>query len=206
MPRLADLAEQYGSDKDAHYLDAYEDYFHARRSEPVRILELGVRTGSSLEMWADYFPNARIVGIDLSPRPDAVRASVGFVQGSQDDPATLERARQFVGGQWDVIIDDCSHLGAETKQSFKLLFPHLVPGGLYVIEDCGASFIPDFRDQGPYPSAPDDKRFRSYDYGILGVVKQLIDDMFLNFSQFPGAHHKISRMDIYPHIAFVKKI
>jgi hypothetical protein len=35
----------------------------------------------------------------------------------------------------DIVIDDASHLYAESRRSFELLFPRMRPGGLYVIED-----------------------------------------------------------------------
>jgi hypothetical protein len=47
-------------------------------------------------------------------------------------PALVE---QEFKGPLDLIIDDASHLLAETRASFNMLFPRLVPGGLYVIED-----------------------------------------------------------------------
>src|SRR5262249_46695873 len=53
-----------------HYLEIYERHFeHLRATAPaVRILELGVSGGGSLQLWRKYFgPAARIVGIDIDP-------------------------------------------------------------------------------------------------------------------------------------------
>ena len=35
----------------------------------------------------------------------------------------------------DLVIDDASHVYEPTLASFETLFPHLRPGGLYIIED-----------------------------------------------------------------------
>ena len=43
------------------------------------------------------------------------------------------------GGQYDLIIDDGGHNAWEQKPSFEVLWDHLMPGGLYFIEDLQAS-------------------------------------------------------------------
>ena len=41
-------------------------------------------------------------------------------------------------GRFDIIIDDASHVGEKTRDSFNNLFDSLNPGGLYIIEDLEA--------------------------------------------------------------------
>ena len=43
------------------------------------------------------------------------------------------------GGQYDLIIDDGGHNVWEQRPSFEVLWDHLMPGGLYFIEDLQAS-------------------------------------------------------------------
>jgi hypothetical protein len=51
-----------------HYLEIYERHFAPYRNTPVKMLEIGVFKGGSLELWRDYFgADARIFGIDLDP-------------------------------------------------------------------------------------------------------------------------------------------
>jgi SAM-dependent methyltransferase len=45
----------------------------------------------------------------------------------------------------DVVIDDASHLYAQTRLTFECAFPRLKPGGLYVIEDWGWAHWPESR-------------------------------------------------------------
>ena len=35
------------------------------RYERLNILEIGVSTGLSLEMWSEYFPNSKIIGVEI---------------------------------------------------------------------------------------------------------------------------------------------
>src|SRR5207302_204933 len=57
------------SDKWSLYLSEYERLFAAYRQRPIRLLEIGIQNGGSLELWAKYFEAAEaIVGCDIDPR------------------------------------------------------------------------------------------------------------------------------------------
>lgn len=141
MPTLNDLGLHYGTDKSTlrhGYLSLYEQHLEPRRNEPLTLLEFGVLDGASLRTWRDYLPHATIVGLDHKPAitiPGCIT-----IQGGQDDPAAIAKVAQH--GPYDVIIDDASHVSSKTIASFQLLYPHLAPGGLYVIEDLHSSFWP----------------------------------------------------------------
>jgi hypothetical protein len=68
------------------YVDFYDAILVPWLDKEIKLLELGVYQGRSLELWRDYFHRATIVGIDLE-LPD------GFVQG--------ERIELFRGSQAD---------------------------------------------------------------------------------------------------------
>ena len=159
---LETLAERYyaagdGTRKAPSYLREYESLLAHRRDAPLRLLEIGVSSGASMLIWRDYLPRATIVGIDIADPPPRIRGQerIHFIQGSQDDPETLDRAGEAAGGRFDLIIDDASHIGYLTKRSFHHLFPRwLMPGGVYVIEDFGTGFMPDTRTARPMPIRP----------------------------------------------------
>lgn len=137
---LDKLALRHGTDKASthhNYTPHYEQYFAAHRNEPLSLLELGVYKGASLRAWRDYFPNATITGVDISP-PVEVEGCVVF-QGSQDDAEFLDHLARHTG-PYDIIVDDASHLSSLTIHSFEILYPHLKPGGIYVIEDLHSSY------------------------------------------------------------------
>src|SRR4030081_1710029 len=62
------------SDRWSSYLPQYERILNEYRDKPVRLLEIGIQNGGSLELWAKYFPNAqKLVGCDINP--DCARLS-----------------------------------------------------------------------------------------------------------------------------------
>jgi len=138
-------ASKYDTDKaeHAHYLQRYEEYFKGLVNKDVRLLELGVYKGGSLLLWRDYFERGLIVGLDLQPiKLDDPSGRIRIFEGRQQDKELLDQiGRETAPDGFDVIIDDCSHIGELTRISFWHLFDnHLKPGGLYVIEDWSASY------------------------------------------------------------------
>jgi hypothetical protein len=150
---MNELALRAKTDKasDGHnYTKVYEQYLEPLRFLPLLIFELGVggyqypdRGGESLQLWHDYFPNARIVGVDYYEKTGLERERVDIVKGSQDDPALVAQLVEKFG-QPDLIIDDASHICDLTIKSFEIFFPILKPGGLYFCEDVHTSFWTDY--------------------------------------------------------------
>ena len=138
-------ASKYDTDKGvhAHYLRNYEEYFRPLLDRDIRLLELGVLNGGSLLLWRDYFERGLVVGLDINPLSvEDPTGRIRFYQGVQQDTELLDRvARECAPEGFDVIIDDCSHVGYLARASFRHLFErHLKPGGLYVIEDWGTGY------------------------------------------------------------------
>ena len=146
---LTRLAIRHGTDKwgPHFYTPIYHELFAPLRDRPIRLLEIGVggygwqtMGGASLAMWAEYFPLARIVSLDVVPKQLDFGPRVTIVQGSQDDPALLE-ALSAEHGRFDVVIDDGSHQPEHQFASFEALFPRMTDAGLYVIEDVQSCFF-----------------------------------------------------------------
>ena len=56
------------SDKWFSYLSEYERIFASYREMPLRLLEIGVQNGGSLEIWSKYFHKAeKLLGCDIRP-------------------------------------------------------------------------------------------------------------------------------------------
>ena len=123
------------------YLDIYHRYLNGIRELPMNILEIGVRDGCSHRMWREYFPNSTIYGIDIDPRCKASQSDrIKIYIGSQSDPQITQAVCNDAGGQFDVVLDDGSHVNELTLKSFELLFSHVKHGGLYIIEDTGCTY------------------------------------------------------------------
>ena len=128
-----------------HYIPLYERYFAPYLKGRVRLLEIGVSKGGSLQVWRKFFgTDAVIFGIDIDPNCAVSNGKFGQVRiGSQDDKDFLEAVVHEMGGI-DIVLDDGSHHMKHIRASLEILFPHLRDGGIYVIEDLHTSYWKDF--------------------------------------------------------------
>jgi hypothetical protein len=139
------LLDKYNTDKiSCRLLEEYDQVLEPWVNENIKLLELGIQGGGSHLLWRDYFPKGTIVGIDITVPPNfSSEERIHFFEGSQTDTRVLsEVANKVAPDGFDIIIDDASHIGEYTKQSFWHLFDnHLKPGGLYVIEDWRTGYL-----------------------------------------------------------------
>jgi demethylmacrocin O-methyltransferase len=148
---LKRLGEIYGTDKvESRYLPIYETYFRKLRRKRIKLLEIGVGGyddpsvgGNSLRMWKKYFHFGKIFSIDICDKSALQESRLQIFKGSQVDEKFLDNVITEIGTP-DIIIDDGSHICEHIITTFKLLFPKLKDGGIYVIEDVGTSYWPDF--------------------------------------------------------------
>ena len=147
----------------------YHSVFGHLREQPIRLLEIGVGGyefrrvgGASLAMWADYFPNGKIAGIDVEEKELDLGPRVTVLRGSQVDAEFLERV-VAEHGPFDIIVDDGSHVPQHIVASFGHLFPSLTANGIYAIEDTLTAFMPkkgEFRSLGARRSSSLRQSFR----------------------------------------------
>jgi hypothetical protein len=149
---LTRLAIKHGTDKwgPHFYTPLYHGLFRHLRDRPIRLLEIGVggydlktSGGASLAMWAEYFADGQITGIDVAEKRLTLDQRVRVYRGSQDDTAFLKKVCDE-RGPFDIVIDDGSHVPKHVVASFQILFPVLKDGGMYVIEDVQTAFWPNF--------------------------------------------------------------
>lgn len=192
---IADLFYSHSGrpiNKWTHYLEHYDRYFAPFKRAPVRMLEIGVFKGGSLELWRRYFgSDAIIYGIDIDPAcADEVEAPNQVRIGSQADPAFLASVVAEMGGV-ELILDDGSHKGHHIITSFRTLFPLLSDGGLYVIEDM----------HDDYAEWPGTRCNQS-----LSFIKRLIDDMHGEFTGLPAQESAaVGGLHLFDSIAFIEK-
>lgn len=135
------------SDKWTLYFSQYEQIFENYRDDPVRLLEIGVQNGGSLEIWSKYFLRAlNLVGCDINP----VCASLSYedpriavVVGDANSDAVQAKILRYAPA-FDVIIDDGSHRSSDIVKSFARYFPILADGGVFVAEDLHCSYWQEF--------------------------------------------------------------
>lgn len=118
-----------------HYCSRiYPTYFEPLKNSDLNLLEIGVAEGNSLRMWRDYFLKANIYGLEIISSKYFEESRIKVFIGDQNSEKDLENIKLQIP-VLDIIIDDGSHLSPHQIKSFESLFPHLSPGGLYIIED-----------------------------------------------------------------------
>lgn len=140
---LTKLAIKYGTDKwgSHYYTQHYHMFFQHLRDQPIKFLEIGVggyddpnKGGESLRMWKEYFPKAEIYAIDIQDKSPLQEERIKIFKGSQVDDVFLDKVCKEVG-EFDVIVDDGSHMNEHIIKTFQILFPKLKKNGIYAIED-----------------------------------------------------------------------
>jgi len=174
MNELDRLAKLYGTDKQTNeegqfiyhgYTPIYHHFLEPYRDTYESILEIGVLQGWSHLMWKDYFPNAKIYGIDIfseSVARDVSDERITIIKGSQDDKNLIDKF--FTEQHLDMIIDDGSHTSWHQQKSFAYLWSKLKYGGYYFIEDLAVSQLREFRE------------FEDWNSSTLGWLESLNTD------------------------------
>jgi hypothetical protein len=147
------LMTLYGSDKTRNgYIPMYHAMFKGMRNDPIALLEVGIGTmipgvqssmvgyslpgyspGGSLRGWRDYFPNGKIVGVDVQPDTQFVEDRIETFLASSGDK---ERLDDVLGDRmFDIIIDDGLHWDEMQVKTLQNLWHRVKPGGYYIIED-----------------------------------------------------------------------
>lgn len=141
MKTLLEIAKKSGTIKQylKDFLPRYEQLFTPVRFRPVTILEIGIggykainKGGGSLIMWANFFPNSLIVGLDINEKKLELPLNVKVEQGSQTDAMLLNKLVDKYNG-FDIVIDDASHITQNTIVSFEKLYQYTKL--FYIVED-----------------------------------------------------------------------
>jgi cephalosporin hydroxylase len=125
---------------DKHSLHSYTDYFYEQefskyRDQPVQIIEIGCDQGGSLLLWAEWFSQAKILGVDLQLRGNCEQDCARYpnIQIALGNAYDMHSLQYFPDA--DIIIDDGSHRPEHQVWTVKHLSTKVKPGGIFVIED-----------------------------------------------------------------------
>lgn len=131
-----------GSDKiTTHaYEHVYYPLFDELKPTATSILEIGIFTGFSLQIYSECFPNATIYGMDIS---DTVKPHIKELPNVKlhFGDATQQSTVNHFGVTYDLIIEDASHLPQHQFQHFADFCKLVKPGGYYVMEDVDQTYF-----------------------------------------------------------------
>ncbi len=130
------IKEGRGIWKWEHYFDIYHKYFNKFIGKKVNILEVGIYSGGSLNMWKNYFgKGCHVYGVDIENACKVYeQENVSIFIGDQQDPSFWKRFRDKVP-IIDIIIDDGGHKTEQQIVTLQEMLSHLQPGGVYLCED-----------------------------------------------------------------------
>ena len=143
-----------------HFEYLYGIHLGPIRQLPINMLEIGLGCtmprgpGKSIILWNEYFPNASLSILEFDKNcAERFRSKVkNLYTGDQSDFNVLKQVSQ--SGPYDVIIDDGGHSRKQQINSLIGLWPHVKPGGFYIVEDIFTAFLDEYNDK-PSESAID---------------------------------------------------
>lgn len=196
---LQQLGQKNGTDKhdEVHsfagktYLDVYEDHFSSIKDSTTCLLEIGVLQGKSLKTWRDYFQNAQIWGFDIDPSTERNYGErINIAIGNQSNKNDLDEVA--AGEQFDIVVDDGSHLVDHIIESFKILWPRIKTKGFYCIEDLGCSYaesLEEYKDLWPgMKYNPKNTNYRNNRAKLESFFLSLIQQMDLKNGDIRGVY------------------
>lgn len=141
MEKISSILNKNRSDKcyTHTYQIIYDSLFAGYdRDESLDILESGVEYGGSLAAWKEYFPNARVTGVDVKD----VRKEQFKNNGTE---FILKDIKEYIPDRkFDIIIEDGNHSNFDAVWSAVNLCKHLKDTGSLIIEDVQEGFAVPF--------------------------------------------------------------
>lgn len=194
---LCELAIKYSTDKGGRhntyayqpcegtheYTPIYWDLLNAQREQVRAVFEIGINAGGSLRLWAEFFPNAQIVGIDINSNYLFQTPYIASFLCDAADPHAIANVMQKVRHwrdfsqvtKYDLIVDDGSHDLGHQCIAVQTMPQYLSDIGVMVVED-----IPFYEDNKKVLAAnvPD-----GYDYGFIqpepGTLKRSAPELLM---------------------------
>lgn len=182
----------HGIEKWEHYFEIYHRHFSRFIGKAVGVMEIGVYSGGSLEMWRSYFgEKSHIYGVDIQEACKVYENDYTKIFiGDQEDRAFWSTVRAASVEEVDIIIDDGGHTPEQQQVTLEEMLSHLRPGGVYLCEDVHGIF----------------NRFSGF---AIGLACQLN-----NFNRIPGPilrsnvsqlQASIHSIHFYPYVVVIEK-
>ena len=138
------------SDKWEHYFDIYDHCLSRFYDKKISFLEIGIQNGGSIEVAQKLFdPKSSLSGLDIDPRCSDISNILKDIKiyiGSQVDEQLLNKIATDHNKNFDVIIDDGSHIQSHMIFTFTRMFQFINDGGIYLIEDTHTNYSPSHQE------------------------------------------------------------
>mmetsp|Transcript_1999 Transcript_1999/g.2238 ORF Transcript_1999/g.2238 Transcript_1999/m.2238 type:complete len:416 (-) Transcript_1999:54-1301(-) len=126
-----------GIHKWLQYFPAYERHLAKFiGKEEVHILEIGIQSGGSMDMWKSVFgAGTHVYGCDINPKcksyeDDQIKVFIGDQESPDFWKDVLSQVPKI-----DILIDDGGHSVEQQIATLGIMLPHVSPDGVYITED-----------------------------------------------------------------------
>lgn len=118
-------------------LDAYQRHFNSFASKAGSMLEIGVQSGGSINMYHAVLPNLYYYGMDINRNCEAFKdATTTIYLGDQASvPGWLHFFSAVATQGLDICIDDGGHQAHQMLATIQQVLPHMNQGGFFLTED-----------------------------------------------------------------------
>jgi hypothetical protein len=140
---LVDLVDNSRTDKNTShsYLPLYQKLLENKKNTALNVLEIGIYSGGSIQLWSNFFSNATVYGLDILNIQDNW---YNIINNDKIKLFTSTDAYDFEffynnffkkNIKFDFMLDDGPHT-LESMIKFIILYSHLMTDdGILIIED-----------------------------------------------------------------------
>ena len=118
------------------YAKIYEKYLKEHKEKSLNIIELGSFYGNASAAFYFYFKNSQIYSADINPDMYLYRSKrlINFFTDTSSR-SSIEKNILKKNIQFDLIIEDASHMLKDQIISLFILFKNLKSGGFFIVEE-----------------------------------------------------------------------
>lgn len=175
-----------------HYFEIYHRHLSKFVGRGSNVLEIGIYSGGSLDMWRSYFgEECHIYGVDIEPACKAYENDhVSVLTGDQGDRTFWKSFKENINGI-DVLIDDGGHTVEQQRITLEEMLPYLRTGGVYVCEDIHGGF----------------NRFAAFAASLVNGLNEvsIISEKPVLTSDVSHFQQSIHSIHFYPYITVIEK-
>jgi len=174
-----------------HYFDIYHRHFRRFVGQEVHVVEVGIYSGGSLDMWKAYFgPKCKVYGVDIEEACKAYEDErTRIFIGDQGDREFWKDLRKQVP-DIDILIDDGGHLPEQQIVTLEETLPYMRNGGVYLCEDVTGTH----------------NRFAAYVHGLTSGLNAFALQNGRESTVLPWDFQRsICSLHLYPFVTVVEK-
>jgi cephalosporin hydroxylase len=138
---LIELVDNSRTDKNTvhSYLPLYQQLLIKKKDTAKNVLEIGIYYGGSIKLWNDFFINAKIHGLDISPFENVWNElkndNVELYNSNAYDETFFNENFLDKNIKFDVMVDDGPHTLVSMIKFIQLYSKLMTEDGILIIED-----------------------------------------------------------------------